>query len=547
MYTYNDLPRVAYFCMEFGLNEKLPIYSGGLGVLAGDYLKAAHDLNMPLVGVGILWRQDYTEQYIDEHGNPYDVFVDHDFDYLKDTGVIVYVNIHGESVPCRVWLVDHYHNAPLYLLDADVYGSRHGWITKRLYWGGEYYRIAQELILGVGGVKALRALDLKVDIYHFNEGHALFAGLELIREKMEEGLSFERAWEETRKRVAFTTHTPVEAGNEKHSHGLLQEIGAYNGLNFEQMTRLGGDPFNMTQAALRISYIANAVSQLHEGTTRHLWRDTDNSAPITSVTNAVHVPTWQHPAIRRAYDNNEDLWEAHLEVKKQLTEFIRQKTGMVSDPNSLIVGFARRATAYKRSDLIFGDISVIAPMLKEGKLQLIFSGKAHPYDDAGKSIIKDLVIMDRMYKNSIVFLENYDMKIARYMVRGCDVWLNNPRRPMEASGTSGMKAALNGVLNLSVVDGWVAEGPEHGVSGWLLEHQEENEHLNEDEKDLQALYRILLNEVIPIYYEDPSRWRRMMRASIEMSQWQFSSERMIREYYENIYKKSPIYTEQQRT
>jgi len=538
----NNLPRVAYFCMEYGLDEKLPVYSGGLGVLAGDYLKAAHDRNYPMVGIGILWRQDYTEQYIDENGNPYDVYPEYDFDFLKDTGVTVNVSIRGENVPCRVWLVDHYDNAPLYLLDAEVPGSPHGWITKRLYWGGNDYRIAQEIILGIGGIRALRALNLEVDLYHFNEGHALFAGLELIREKMEQGRSFEQAWEETRQRVVFTTHTPVEAGNEKYSHELLQEMGACNGLTYEQMKSLGGDPFNMTQAALRLSALSNAVSRLHEETTHRLWSGTENISRIISVTNAVHVPTWQDPAIRHAYLNQEDLWEPHLQAKKELVEFTSHKTGQKKDPEALIVGFARRATAYKRSDLIFGDLSVIGPMLKEGKLQLIFSGKAHPDDDAGKSIIRDLVKMDRKYQNSIVFLENYDMKIARHMVRGCDVWLNNPRRPLEASGTSGMKAAMNGVLNLSVIDGWIAEGPQHGVSGWLLEHQEDEKHLEEDERDLQALYRILLDEVIPIYYQDPSRWREMMRASIEMSQWKFSAERMIRDYYDQIYTQAPVFS-----
>ncbi len=540
MQSNKNLPRVAYFCMEYGLDDSFPIYSGGLGILAGDYLKAAHDLGLPLVGIGILWRQDYTEQYIDEHGNPYDVFVKHDFPFLKDTGVTINVTVRGDTVPCRIWLVEHFQNAPLYLLDADLPGSPHGWITQRLYQGGADHRIAQEIILGVGGVRVLRALNLEVDIYHFNESHSFFAGLELLREKMEQGLSFEQAWEGTRRQVVFTTHTPVEAGNEKHPHHLLQEMGAYNGLSYEQMCRLGGDPFNMTQASLRLAFLANAVSQLHGETTRQMWQHVQDKAPITSVTNGVHLPTWQDPAIRAAYDRGEDLWEPHLQLKKQLIEFIRQKTGQIKSPEALLVGFARRAAAYKRNQLIFGDMSVIEPLLKEGKLQLVFSGKAHPDDHIGKDVIRELVRMDRQYENSIVFLENYDMKIARYLVRGCDVWLNNPRRPLEASGTSGMKAAMNGVLNLSVLDGWVCEGPVHGVSGWLLHCQDEHLHLDQDERDLQALYHILLTEVIPTYYENPACWRRMMRASIEMSQWQFSSERMIHEYYEKIYTRAPV-------
>lgn len=535
----NRSPHVAYFCMEYGLHENLPIYSGGLGVLAGDYLKAASDQDLPMVGIGILWRQDYTEQYIDAHGNPYDVYPEHDFDFLKETGITVNVEIRGVSVPCRVWLVDHYNNAPLYLLDAAVPESKHGWITSRLYGGGNEARIAQEMILGAGGIRALRALNYQVDLYHFNEGHAVFAGLELIREKMERGASFEQAWEETRRQVVFTTHTPVEAGNEKHSHHQLQELGAYLGLNHDQMMQIGGEPFNMTKAALRLSNKANAVSRMHGKTSRNLWGDTDNIPEIITITNGVHVPTWQDPAIEEAYRNGTDLWAPHMQAKKELIEFIRHKTGEKMNPDALIVGFARRATAYKRSDLIFGDTSIISPVIKEGKLQLVFSGKAHPDDDFGKSIIRDLIRMDREFRNSVIFLENYDMKIAKYMISGCDLWLNNPRRPMEASGTSGMKAALNGVLNLSVVDGWVVEGVEHGVSGWLLEHEEENEHLDEDERDLQALYRVLLTEVIPTYYENHSRWQEMMRASIEMAEWKFSSERMILDYYESMYKEAP--------
>lgn len=529
------------------MDDSFPIYSGGLGILAGDYLKTAHDLGLPLLGIGILWRQDYTEQYIDEQGNPYDVFQKHDFPFLKDTGVTVTVTIRGDTVPCRVWLVEHFHNAPLYLLDADLPGSPHGWITQRLYQGGSDHRIAQEIILGVGGVRALRALNQEVDIYHFNESHSVFAGLELFREKMEGGRSFEQAWEETRRQVVFTTHTPVEAGNEKHSHGLLQEMGAYNGLNYDQMCRLGGDPFNMTQAGLRLAFLANAVSRLHGETTRQMWREVRDKAPIAYVTNGVHVPTWQDEGIRAAYERGEDLWQAHLNLKKQLIAYIREKTGQIKDPETLLVGFARRAAAYKRNQLIFGDMSVIEPLLKAGKLQLVFSGKAHPDDYSGKDVIRELVRMDRQYVNSIVFLENYDIRIARYLVRGCDVWLNNPRRPLEASGTSGMKAAMNGVLNLSVLDGWVCEGPQHGVSGWLLQCQDDHQPLDQDERDLQALYRILLTEVIPTYYEDPSCWRSMMRASIEMSQWQFSSERMIREYYDNIYTQAPVLTGRQQT
>lgn len=537
----DNLPRVAYFCMEYGLSEELPIYAGGLGVLAGDYMKAAKDLRTPMVGVGILWKHDYTEQYIGEDGRPYDVYPNFDFSFVKDTGVTVQVTIKGEEVTCKVHMIDKYGNAPVYLLDTNFPGSKHGWITEKLYGGSREDRVAQEIVLGIGGIRALRKLGVITDRYHFNEGHAVFAGLELIREKMEAyGMPFTDAWEATRREVIFTTHTPVAAGNETHDLGLLQHMGAYNGLNYEQLRELGGEPFNMTIAALRLSYMANAVSKLHGHTARKMWKDVKGAAPIISITNGVHKETWQAPNIKEAFEQGGNLMTPHQENKKALIKYVREKTGVDLKAKALLVGFARRAAPYKRSDLIFRNAEIIEPLLKDGKLQLIFSGKAHPNDTMGKDIIQDLVRMHRKYGDSVVFLENYNMSIARMITRGCDVWLNNPRRPLEASGTSGMKAALNGVLNLSVVDGWVAEGPMHGVSGWLLDTVEaEADEWNQDKHDLRALYRVLMEEVIPTFYNDKDRWHEMMRASIDMANYQFSSQRMIQEYYDILYKQNP--------
>lgn len=533
-----NLPRVAYFCMEYGLSEELPIYAGGLGVLAGDYLKAAADLGVPMVGIGILWRQDYTTQLIGDDGRPYDVYPTYDYDFVKDTGVTVQVRVRGVDVTCKVRLVDQYGNAPLYLLDTNFPGSDHGWMTNKLYGGTGQDRVAQEIILGIGGLRALRALGIQVDEYHFNEGHAVLAGVELIREKMQdERMSFEQAWEHTRQQIVFTTHTPVEAGNETHDHSLLQHMEAYNGLNYAQMKELGGDPFNMTVAALKLSRLANAVSKLHGHTARGMWKNVTKAAPIISITNGVHVPTWQDPQIHQTFANGGDLWQPHLEAKRKLIDYIEKHTDARVNPETLLISFARRAAPYKRSELIFRHPEVIDSLLKKGNIQLVFSGKAHPNDATGKDIIQELVRMDRKYKDSVVFLENYSMEIARLMVRGSDVWLNNPRRPLEASGTSGMKAAINGVLNLSVADGWVAEGPQHGVSGWLLDTYSGNAlGDDQDERDLQALYQVLFNEVIPIYYQDRNRWLEMMRASIDMAHYQFSTHRMLREYYDVLYK-----------
>lgn len=537
-------PKVTYFCMEYGLNEEMPVYAGGLGILAGDYLKAAYDAQLPMVGIGILWANDYTEQYINEEGHPYDVYPKYEYYMAEDTGISVSVKIRGENVVCKVKMVDCYGNVPLYLLDTNFPGSNHGWMTSKLYGGEAQDRIAAEMILGIGGVRLLRALGIEADLYHFNEGHAVFAGLELIKEKMEtNGNRFDLAWQETKSQVIFTTHTPVPAGNEIHEHSILRHMDAYNGFSYDEMCQIGGDPFNMTAAALRVSKKANAVSKLHGHTARNMWQNIEMDAPIISITNGVHEKTWQDRRIREAFDHGGDLWAVHLQCKKELFDYVDQKTGQKLDPNILTLGFARRAAPYKRSDLIFRNSDLLASYLDKGQLQLIFSGKAHPNDQLGKDIISDLVKMDRKYGDSVVFLENYNMEVAKFLVRGCDVWLNNPRRPFEASGTSGMKAAMNGVINFSVLDGWVAEGLQHGVNGWLLEQAaKQSEEWDQDEKDLQQLYQVLLNEIFPAFYDQKKRWQEMMLSSIDMAQWQFSSARMIKEYYDVIY--TPVFQEQ---
>ncbi|MFW5976470.1 MAG: alpha-glucan family phosphorylase [Bacillota bacterium] len=539
--------KVAYFCMEYGLNEDLPLYAGGLGVLAGDYLKAAKKINAPIVGIGIRWWQDYTHQYINQEGYPYDVFPIQELDFLKDTGTTVEINIENNIVEAQIYKVDEFDNAPLYLLDTGHPESEYGWITDRLYSGDSRERIAQEILLGIGGVKALRALDIEIDKYHFNEGHAAFGGIKLINEKRKNlNLSFQEAIGETREEIVFTTHTPVPAGNEKHNIDQLAQMGLSEYLSREELITIGGNPFDMTAACLKMSSIANGVSKLHQNTAQNMWKDLNDSAPIISITNGVNVETWQDPKIKEAYENNQDLWEVHLKLKKELVNYIRQHTRANMNPENLIIGFARRAAPYKRGELIFRDTSHIEKYLKNGKLQLVFSGKAHPEDKYGKNIVANLVKMDQKYEDSVVFLENYNMEIARYLTRGCDVWLNNPKRPLEASGTSGMKVAMNGGLNLSVLDGWVAEGVEHDVHGWIFDEvfPELDENLGEDKKDLLALYKLINEKVIPTYYDDKEKWTNMMRASIEMSHYNFSAERMLKEYYEKMYlpKKESVLT-----
>jgi starch phosphorylase len=536
-----ELPNVAYFCMEYGLDDNLPIFSGGLGILAGDYLKAAKELQLPITGVGILWRKDYTTQLIGEDGYPYDVYPEQNFKNLIDTNITVQCRVRGTDVNCKVWKVEDYQNATLYLLDTDLGRVEQDWITQKLYGGAEQDRVAQEIILGIGGIRALRALNLDIDIYHFNEGHAVFAGLELIREKMENGLTFEEAWEDTKKEVVFTTHTPVEAGNEVHDLGLLTYMEANNSLSDQQLEALGGNPFNMTVAALRLSYRANAVSQLHGETARKMWEHIESTAPITAVTNGVHLGTWQNSKIRIAFETGNNLWEPHMDAKKQLIDYIKINNHISLDPNILTIGFARRAAAYKRGELIFKRMDILDPLLKQGQIQLIYSGNAHPNDQTGKMIIKEIVNISKKYPENIVFLENYSMEIGKLMVQGCDAWLNNPLRPMEASGTSGMKAALNGVLNISVIDGWVGEAVRHQESGWLLDKvwkKNTKNTQNQDIYDLEAFYEVLLNEVLPIYYNDRKRWINMMQASIAMAIEKLSSQRMVKDYYNYLYNKT---------
>ncbi len=533
------LPRVAYFCMEYALDNIFKAYAGGLGILAGDYLKGAKDHGFPIVGIGIKWKQGYTDQMIDADGQPYDTYHNYKYDdIMEDTGVTVNVTIRKRKVACKVWKLTAFGNADLYLLDTDLPENEDAWITGQLYgWFGEE-RIAQEMVLGVGGVRALRLLGIPIDVYHFNEGHALFAGFELIREKMEqEGATFEEAWAQSKQEIVFTTHTPVIQGNESHPIDRLMYMGADLGvLTRANLKKLGGDPFNMTVGALRLSRKANAVAKLHGVTANKMWKKVKNRSEIVAITNAIHIPTWVDQNMITTAEQGGDLWAAHLKNKQALVDFVKSRTGQQLNLDNLIVGFSRRAVPYKRSDLIFSKPEVIDPLLRAGKIQIVFSGRAHPLDDTGKAIAANLVAMSKKYPNAVVFLENYDMAIGAMLTRGSDVWLNNPRRPKEASGTSGMKAAMNGVLNVSILDGWWPEACQHGVNGWQFGDGFESPDENVlDAHDRDALYRVLLEEVLPIYYENRPKWQEMMRASILSTKDYFAVKRMLEEYYQHLY------------
>lgn len=534
LFSQRDL--VAYYCMEFGLDERLPLYAGGLGVLAGDLLKAARDQGRAMVGVGIFWGEGYTHQVLDDLGQPTDAWLPTPRQALRPTGVEVLVRIHGKDVRVTAWRVDAYDNVPLFLLEPIDPWNR--WISKRLYGGGSDERVAQEILLGIGGARVLRELGLDVAVHHFNEGHPVFAGVELLRVRMEAGLSFDAALAEVRDRVAFTTHTPVPAGNECHPLDQLETMGVTGGpIDRAVLQRLGGDPFEMTPAALRICGAANAVAELHGATAQKMWAHV-HGAPIFPITNGVHLATWQDEELAHlvhAEGSDEALWARHQTLKHGLLDEIARRNGVRLRDDVLLIGFARRATAYKRATLILRDVAWLSDLLQAGRLQLVFSGKAHPADLAGHAMVQEIAAYARKRPEGIVWLDDYDMALGRMLTRGCDVWLNTPRRPMEASGTSGMKSAANGGLNVSVLDGWWDEACEHGVNGWQFGDRREAHHDGDDLRDLAALQEVMSREVLPRYEGDRAGWIRMMRAAVRMASTRFSSDRMLHAYEAQLY------------
>lgn len=528
--------KIAYFCMEYGLESSVKIYSGGLGILAGDHLKAAKDEQVPLVAIGLKWKMGYVEQHVTANGKVVDCFSPIEYPELHDTGVRIHVNIREDRVPLKVWRMENFGNAPLYLLDADVDGSPYHWVTRQLYGGTEEERVAQEIVLGLGGVKALEALEIPVATYHFNEGHAVLAGIALIRNEMDKGNDFHKAWEKTRERIVFTTHTPIAAGNESHTMERLRYMGAHQGLTIEQLAEIGGIPFNMTVAGLRLSRKANTVAALHLETTTKMWKHIDNKAKLINITNGVHGPTWMDTRLNSDKIGVEKVQKVHQDHKLKLLAEVEKRTGVQLNEESLLIGFARRAATYKRSNLIFSNPEIIDPLLKSKRVQLIFAGKAHPMDENGKSIIKTLVLKQKEFPESVVFMENYDMELGALLTKGCDVWLNNPQRPKEACGTSGMKAAMNGVLNVSILDGWWPEICQHGKNGWAIGDEVVPEDETEQNKrDAEYLYQVLTEEVIPTFETNKVKWVQMMINSIQDTREAYSASRMIKDYCKKMY------------
>jgi starch phosphorylase len=601
---------VAYFSAEFGLHESLPIYSGGLGVLAGDHIKSASDLDIPLIGVGLFYGQGYFLQRLDKDGWQHEEYLETDVNQLpmqqaigvNGEPVVVEIATRGCSIRAKVWRVK-VGRCDLLLLDSNVAGNAPEDLetTSRLYGGDARTRIRQELLLGVGGYRALKAMGITPGVLHLNEGHSGFAVFEAIRSRMEEeGLDFYSAARQIPREVIFTTHTPVPAGHDRFSPDLIEEhLGPLRdalGISHENLMGFGREhptdyqeTFCMTVLGLKLARRVNAVSSLHGEVSRAMWRGLypdgpEDAVPIGHVTNGVHVPSWLAPQMRRLYDrhlgvgwqrqsgaahtwsaietvDDGELWETHLSLKGQLFNFLRRRAreqferrgeaaealkrlDRVLSPDALTIGFARRFATYKRANLLLKDLERLAAMVNDAKrpVQFVFAGKAHPHDEPGKTVLQQIAQMMRHadFGEKFVFIEDYDINVGRHLVQGVDVWLNNPRRPLEASGTSGMKVVLNGGLNLSVLDGWWAEAYD-GLNGFAIGSGRTHSNMDvHDSRDGEALYRVLIDEVIPLYYSRdrdglPRGWIQRMKRTIRTLGWRFNADRMVMDYTQGCY------------
>jgi glycogen phosphorylase len=601
---------VAYFSAEFGLHESLPIYSGGLGVLSGDHIKSASDLDIPLVGIGLFYGQGYFLQRLDKNGWQYEEYLQTDISQLpmqpaigtNGEAVVIEIATRGGSIRAKVWQIK-VGRCDLLLLDSNVAGNAPEDLdtTSRLYGGDSRTRIRQELLLGVGGYRALKAMGINPGVLHLNEGHSGFVVFEAIRSRMEEeGLDFYSAASQIPREVIFTTHTPVPAGHDRFNADLIEEhLGPLReqlGISHENLMGFGrerpedhGEPFCMTVLGLKLARRVNAVSSLHGEVSRAMWKGLypgrpEDSIPIGHITNGVHVPSWLAPQMCRLYDrhlgvgwqqqsgskhtweaiekvDDGELWETHLSLKAHLLDFVRrrakeqavrrdetqtalQRLGKVLSPDALTIGFARRFATYKRANLLLKDIERLASMVNDPKrpVQFLFAGKAHPHDEPGKRVLQQIAEMmrDSDFADKFVFIEDYDINVGRHLVQGVDVWLNNPRRPLEASGTSGMKVVLNGGLNLSVLDGWWAEAYD-GLNGFTIGNGRTHSNMDiHDERDGEDLYRVLRDELIPLYYQRdrdglPRGWIKRMKRTIRTLGWRFNADRMVMDYSQKCY------------
>ena len=552
--TFLEGTRIAYFSMEIGLNDSIPTYSGGLGVLAGDTVRSSADLKIPLVAVSLLSRKGYFKQEITRDGKQVEHQVEWDpSKFMNALQPQVDVRIQGREVKVKAWLFDHQsltgELVPILFLDTDVDGNtaEDRQITSFLYGGDERYRLKQEIVLGIGGARMLEAAGFKVRKYHMNEGHSSFLTLELLQRN-------ELNSDRVKDLCIFTTHTPIEAGHDKFPYTLVQEV-LGEPLPLDVLKRFGGqEKLNMTMLALNLSKYVNGVAKRHREYSMELFP----GHHISAITNGVHSFTWTCECFRELYDKylhgwanepellvrvdiipDEEIWKAHMAAKKELVNFIAKKTDIHLDPDVLTVGFARRATAYKRHTLLFSNLEKLRQINMQGRLQVIFAGKAHPKDFEGKKLIEEVYGYIEKLKDEIkvVYLEDYSMQMAAKLTSGVDVWLNTPLPPFEASGTSGMKAAHNGVINFSVLDGWWIEGYIEGVTGWAIgpKSNEAPSDYSRQTLELEDLYDKLSTVIIPMFYQRRNEWVGMMKNSIGKIAYYFNSHRMMRRYATEAY------------
>ena len=560
-----DEPKIAYFSMEIGFKNSIPTYSGGLGVLAGDTIKSAADLHLPMVAVTLLYRKGFFRQELTHDGKQIEHPEEWDpAEHMTLLPTRIRVKIEGRDVTVGAWAYNiegcEERKVPIFFLDTDIPENtpEDRKITDHLYGGDERYRLKQEVVLGIGGVLMLKALGFRIKKYHMNEGHAALLTLELLarfKRPIESVWDEREVWdtERVKELCVFTTHTPVEAGHDRFSYDLVREV-MEEIIPMDVLAELGGeDNLNMTVLAMNLSMYINGVAKKHGEVSKGLFP----GYSINAITNGVHTFTWTSESFARLYDRyfpgwanepeifvrvdripGEEIWQAHMAEKNKFIDYVNGRTGAGLDPDILTIGFARRATAYKRASLLFHDVERLRKICS-GKVQFVYAGKAHPRDYDGKKNIEMIFRMARELKGDvkIVFLENYNMELAAMMVAGVDVWLNTPMRPREASGTSGMKAAHNGVLNFSVLDGWWIEGHMEGYTGWSIGPNPTETTLTEskDEADAEDLYAKLEERVIPTYYDDREAWQRMMQNAIGKVAYYFNTHRMMRRYVTEAY------------
>ncbi len=558
-------PKIAYFSMEIGVHNDIPTYSGGLGVLAGDTVRSAADLKLPMVAVTLMATKGYFTQQLDEVGRQTELPAQWDpAAHMHLLPERVAVQVGGRDVTVQAWLymVKSLTGGilPVFFLDTDLPANtpEHREITAHLYGGDQEYRLVQEIVLGIGGVRMLHVLGFEIRKYHMNEGHASFLTLELLnrfKRPIEDVWDEKLVWDRRRVKdlCVFTTHTPVEAGHDKFPYDLVMRVMG-EVVPLQVLQELAGrDVLNMTMLALNLSRYINGVAKKHGEVSKSMFPGYE----IHAITNGVHSYTWTCDSLKKVYDKflpgwanepelfvrvgripDEQLWNAHMEAKEHLFSFIQQQTGDVFSPEVLTIGFARRATAYKRADLLFRDIERLAE-IGSGRLQIVYAGKAHPRDTTGKELIQNIFRHREKLRNRIpiVYMCGYNMEIALKIVSGVDVWMNTPLRPLEASGTSGMKATHNGVMNFSVLDGWWIEGHIEGYTGWSIgpAPQELKPGADADERDAEDLYRKLASQIIPLYYNDRTTWIRMMQNAIGKNAYYFNSHRMMRRYVTEAY------------